>query len=242
MKKDAYGVTFEVPLADGATSLSYILHKGDEKDLPTDQSLDLAANGHEVWLLAGQPRPVLPQTGGAPDLDLTKSEAQWIDRDTVALPADGTAALSAQLVYDRDGGITVKDGALSGEGQWLRLNKAAGGLTDAQLARVPAAEEVRRLHRRPPRPRPGRRRPREPAGPHPAHRQRRARHGDRRTDSGSARRPVRAEGRQGVTRAGLHQERCHPVRLGADRPVRRPRPRRTALSPCDATTRPASGR
>lgn len=137
VKKDAYGVTFEVPLADGATSLSYILHKGDEKDLPTDQSLDLTANGNEVWLLAGQPRPVLPQTGGAPDLDLAKSEAQWIDRDTVALPSDGTAALSAQLVYAQDGGITVKDGALSSEGQWLRLNKAAGGLTDAQLARFP---------------------------------------------------------------------------------------------------------
>lgn len=137
VKKDAYGVTFEVPLADGATSLSYILHKGDEKDLPTDQSLDIAANGNEVWLLAGQPRPVLPQTGGAPDLDLAKSEAQWIDRDTVALPSDGTAALSAQLVYAQDGGITVKDGALSSEGQWLRLNKAAGGLTDAQLARFP---------------------------------------------------------------------------------------------------------
>ncbi|MFI9773919.1 pullulanase-type alpha-1,6-glucosidase [Streptomyces sp. NPDC051956] len=136
-KPDAYGVTFEVPLADGATSLSYILHKGDEKDLPTDQSLDLTANGNEVWLLAGQPRQVLPQTGGAPDLDLAKAEAQWIDRDTVALPADGTAALSAQLVYDRDGGITVKDGALSSEGQWLRLNKAADGLTDAQLARFP---------------------------------------------------------------------------------------------------------
>lgn len=137
VKKDAYGVTFEVPLADGATSLSYILHKGDEKDLPTDQSLDLTANGNEVWLLAGQPRPVLPQTGGAPDLDLAKSEAQWIDRDTVALPSDGTAALSAQLVYAQDGGITVKDGALSSEGRWLRLNKAAGGLTDAQLARFP---------------------------------------------------------------------------------------------------------
>ncbi|MFG3363646.1 pullulanase-type alpha-1,6-glucosidase [Streptomyces sp. NPDC090032] len=71
------------------------------------------------------------------DLDLTKSEAQWIDRDTVALPADSTAALSAQLVYDRDGGITVKDGALSGEGRRLRLHKATGGLTDAQLARFP---------------------------------------------------------------------------------------------------------
>ena len=34
---DAYGAVFEVPLAAGATSLSYILHKGDEKDLAADQ-------------------------------------------------------------------------------------------------------------------------------------------------------------------------------------------------------------
>ncbi|MDT0550990.1 pullulanase-associated domain-containing protein, partial [Streptomyces lonegramiae] len=69
VKRDAYGVTFEVPLTDGATSLSYILHKGDEKDLPSDQSLDLATYGHEVWLLGGKPGYLLPQVGGgaAPD-------------------------------------------------------------------------------------------------------------------------------------------------------------------------------
>lgn len=66
VKKDAYGVTFEVPLTDGATSLSYILHKGDEKDLPSDQSLDIATYDHEVWMIAGQPGYLLPQTGGVP--------------------------------------------------------------------------------------------------------------------------------------------------------------------------------
>ena len=49
-KVDAFGAVFEVPLAAGATSLSYILHNGDVKDLPTDQSLDFAKAGREVWL------------------------------------------------------------------------------------------------------------------------------------------------------------------------------------------------
>lgn len=66
VKKDASGLTFEVPLADGATSLSYILHRGDEKDLPSDQSLDIASYGHEVWMLGGTAGYLLPQTGGVP--------------------------------------------------------------------------------------------------------------------------------------------------------------------------------
>ncbi|MGV9349390.1 pullulanase-type alpha-1,6-glucosidase [Streptomyces spiralis] len=137
VKTDSYGAVFEVPLTDGATSLSYILHKGDEKDLPTDQSLDLtAANGHEVWLVSGQDKPLLPQpTGSAGALDLSTSKAVWIDRDTVAWNgADGAA--STQLLYSADGSITVKDGALTSEDErWLRLEKTT--LTDAQKAQFP---------------------------------------------------------------------------------------------------------
>ncbi|MEV6331683.1 pullulanase-type alpha-1,6-glucosidase [Streptomyces sp. NPDC051909] len=135
---DAYGAVYEVPLTEGASSLSYIVHKGDEKDLPTDQSLDLATYGNEVWLLAGQPKYLLPTTGGAPNLDLGKAEAQWIDRNTVVWKIKATDATSQQLVYapgTAGGGITVTDGALSDEGRWLRLT--AGSLTDAQKAKYP---------------------------------------------------------------------------------------------------------
>ncbi|WNO74962.1 pullulanase-type alpha-1,6-glucosidase [Streptomyces sp. AM8-1-1] len=135
VRMDAYGATFEVPLAAGAGSLSYILHKGDQKDLPTDQSLDLATYGNEVRLLAGQPKYLLPQTGGAPSLDLGTSEAQWIDRNTVVWKVKATEATSQQLVYAEKGGISVVDGALSDEGRWLRLGTAA--LTDAQKAKYP---------------------------------------------------------------------------------------------------------
>lgn len=135
--QDAYGLTFEVPLVDGATSLNYIVHKGDEKDISTDRSLDLTTYGHEVWLNAGDTGYLLPSVGSAPDLDLTKAHAQWIDRSTVVLPKETASgsALSTQLVYDRDGGITVQGGALSSEGRWLRLRGST--LTDDQKAAFP---------------------------------------------------------------------------------------------------------
>lgn len=133
--KDAYGVTFEVPLADGATSLSYILHKGDEKDIATDRSLDFATYGKEVWLNSGDTNYLLPTVGSGADLDLSKAEAQWIDADTVVWKVKATAATSQQLVYAPEGGIGVEDGALTDEGQWLRLNP--GALSDAQKAKYP---------------------------------------------------------------------------------------------------------
>lgn len=135
VKKDASGLTFEVPLTDGATSLSYILHRGDEKDLTGDQSLDLATYGHEVWMLGGTAGYLLPQAGGVPAPDLTKAEAQWIDSGTVVWKVKATEATSQQLVYAKKGGISVTDGALTDEGQWLRLTPSA--LSDAQKAKYP---------------------------------------------------------------------------------------------------------
>ncbi|MFF4254827.1 pullulanase-type alpha-1,6-glucosidase [Streptomyces sp. NPDC001663] len=136
VKTDAYGAVFEVPLGDGATSLSYIIHKGDEKDLPADQSLDLKSNGYEVWLLNGQEKYLLPQpAGSAAALDLTTSKAVWIDRNTVAWNGSDAAA-STQLLYSHDGSIAVKDGALTSDDErWLRLGRTT--LTDAQKAKFP---------------------------------------------------------------------------------------------------------
>ncbi|TQJ87652.1 pullulanase-type alpha-1,6-glucosidase [Streptomyces sp. SLBN-31] len=136
VRTDAYGAVFEVPLTDGATSLSYILHKGDDKDLPADQSLDLKTNGYEVWLLNGQEKYLLPQpAGSAAALDLTTSKAVWIDRDTIAWNGSDAAA-STQLLYSHDGSIAVKDGTLTSDDErWLRLSKTT--LTDAQKAKFP---------------------------------------------------------------------------------------------------------
>ncbi|MFB7471217.1 pullulanase-type alpha-1,6-glucosidase [Kitasatospora sp. NPDC056184] len=145
VRRDAFGAVFEVPLATGATGLSYILHKGNDKDLPDDQSLDLAANGREVWILGGRAGYLLPQTAAASSqLDPGTAKAQWIDARTVVVPPGygaGDAALasgtSAQLLFDPAGGIRVENGALSKPGRWIRLEPAPGGLTDAQKARYP---------------------------------------------------------------------------------------------------------
>ncbi|MEW2408458.1 pullulanase-type alpha-1,6-glucosidase [Streptomyces griseoviridis] len=140
-RTDAYGAVYEVPLTDGATSLSYILHKGDEKDLPTDQSLDITADGHEVWLLGGRQKYLLPQpVGSAAALDLTTSEAVWIDRDTVVWNgAEG--AVSTQLLASSGGSITVRDGALTSDDErWLRLTRTI--LSAAQKTRFPHLEDL----------------------------------------------------------------------------------------------------
>ncbi|MER5638535.1 pullulanase-type alpha-1,6-glucosidase [Kitasatospora sp. NPDC002227] len=151
-RRDGFGDVFEVPLAPGATSLSYILHNGNDKHLPNDQSLDFAANGREVWILGGQEGYLLPETAGtSAQLDLGTARAQWIDATTVVVPANygaGDAALaggtSAQLVYDPAGGIGLDKGVLSEPGQWLRLNPAV--LTDAQKAKYPHLAGYRAFH------------------------------------------------------------------------------------------------
>ena len=50
---DDFGVYFEVPLFDDATELNYIFHRGDEKDTPANQSLNLNTTGHEIWVING---------------------------------------------------------------------------------------------------------------------------------------------------------------------------------------------
>ncbi|MFE9925272.1 pullulanase-type alpha-1,6-glucosidase [Streptomyces sp. NPDC005774] len=137
VKTDPYGAVFEVPLTEGATSLSYIIHKGDEKDLPSDRSLDLKANGHEVWLLSGEEKHLLPQpAGSAAALDLTTAKALWIDRNTVVWNGSAGAA-STQLLASRTGSIKAQDGTLviGDDTRVIRLLPAA--LTDAQKAKFP---------------------------------------------------------------------------------------------------------
>ncbi|WP_165986338.1 pullulanase-type alpha-1,6-glucosidase [Streptomyces sp. YIM 98790] len=132
---DAYGAVFEVPLAEGATSLSYIVHKGDQKDLPADQSLSFASHGREVWMLAGEETYLLPGSGAAAVLDPESAHAQWIDAGTVVWPAEIPGGGSAQLVYHPEGSIAVENGALTDEGYWIRLKPTT--LTDDQRAAHP---------------------------------------------------------------------------------------------------------
>ncbi|AVT40538.1 pullulanase-type alpha-1,6-glucosidase [Plantactinospora sp. BB1] len=138
-ERDEFGITFRVPLAAGATGLSYIIHNGDTKDVPDDQRLDFAGAGREAWLLAGTPGRLLPATGSAaPDLDITKQRAHWIDRSTLLRPpGQPTDGRRYALVSAPDGGLAVRDGELVGTYTELPLRAVPGGPTEAQRAKFP---------------------------------------------------------------------------------------------------------
>ncbi|WP_426508607.1 pullulanase-type alpha-1,6-glucosidase [Dactylosporangium sp. McL0621] len=135
---DAFGVTFTVPLADNAPLLNYIVHKGDTKDLPADQALDLVTVGHEVWILSGQEKYLLPiPAQGTPDTDVTKSKAVWIDRNTVAWRAGPTDGHGYELWSAPAGGLTVVDGQVVGNATKLGMTAVPGNLTETQRAKFP---------------------------------------------------------------------------------------------------------
>ncbi|WP_430791977.1 pullulanase-type alpha-1,6-glucosidase [Actinoplanes sp. G11-F43] len=117
---DAFGAVFRVRVRPDAVGLRYVLHRGEEKDLPDDQRLDLTVT-REVWLTAGEKAPVRPGLGATlgPELDPARAHAVFIDRGTVALP-DWFAALGS--AYTLNG---------------LTLTPRPGGLFQAQSRRFP---------------------------------------------------------------------------------------------------------
>ncbi|WP_328518272.1 alpha-amylase family glycosyl hydrolase [Actinoplanes sandaracinus] len=145
---DSFGAVFRIPLAPGATGLSYIMHAGDTKDLPGDQRLEFAGAGREVWLLGGVQERLLPSVVKPARLDLTKSEAVRVDRNTIAwkfgtpntLEPAGAATDGRvyDLVHAPKGGLSIVDGELSGEYRSVRLEAQRDGLTEKQRGRTPS--------------------------------------------------------------------------------------------------------
>jgi pullulanase-type alpha-1,6-glucosidase len=127
-RQDGFGLVFEVPLFDGASALNYILHRGDEKDLPQDQTLDLERYGHEVWILAGVEEYLLPILDGAPGegANLDQQRAHFVSRDLIAWPFDTPAGASYHLHHAPEGGLEVADDGVSGAS--VELTVREGGL------------------------------------------------------------------------------------------------------------------
>ncbi|WP_371785244.1 pullulanase-type alpha-1,6-glucosidase [Streptosporangium subroseum] len=134
--QDGFGVYFRIPLTEGAKTVSYIIHRGDEKDLPDNQSLDLPTVGHEAWRIAATEGYLLPQPAShEADADLGASAAHWIDRATVAWKVTPSAPLHHSLAFSAKGDIAYAKGDLTGDLRIIRLNP--GTLTDAQKAKWP---------------------------------------------------------------------------------------------------------
>ncbi|MCB0123255.1 MAG: hypothetical protein KDE58_13460, partial [Caldilineaceae bacterium] len=139
---DIFGPYFEIPLADGAAELAYILHRGDAKDPGPDQFLNFEKYAYEVWQLENAdpetpyiiPVPTSGSAGGGGDL--TKQQAHWLTADTIAWDIENTAGNSYALWYAPDGGLTLAGGAISG-GESIALTVDPAGLSDDLKAKFP---------------------------------------------------------------------------------------------------------
>jgi pullulanase-type alpha-1,6-glucosidase len=135
---DAFGAVFRVPVRPDAIGLRFVLHRGEDKDLPDDQRLDLAT-GREVWLLAGTVAPVRPDLGTlGPELDPARSLAVFLDRTTIALPERFAARAGSFALIASAGGTARRAGdEITGEHTVQPLTPRPGGLFQAQSRRLP---------------------------------------------------------------------------------------------------------
>ncbi len=141
---DAFGAVFRVPVRPDAIGLRFVLHRGDVKDLPDDQRLDLTV-AREVWLLAGVDAPVRPDLGTlGPELDPARSLAVFVDRTTIALPAAlADRAATVTLVAASGGGLRRAGDELTGEYTSVPLVARPGGLFQTQSRKFPHLRSYR---------------------------------------------------------------------------------------------------
>ncbi|EYF03059.1 pullulanase-type alpha-1,6-glucosidase [Chondromyces apiculatus] len=136
--EDSYGAWYEVPLAENAAQVNFIIHQGDAKDPGPDQALRLAEVGRRIWVLSGDPTLY---TYPAESQVLAAMQAHWVDRDTFAwkLPVDAAALEGATftLVHAPAGGIRGEEGRVTGGSEELTLTLDPAGLGDAARARFP---------------------------------------------------------------------------------------------------------
>ncbi|WP_449349030.1 hypothetical protein [Streptomyces shaanxiensis] len=102
-------MTFEGPLA--ATSLSYIVHRGDEKDISSDRSLQSLAMRRSGSSAA----PMLLPTVGPPP-SLGSSSPSGSTPESVVWKVKATDATESAAGVRPPGDITIEEGALSHEG------------------------------------------------------------------------------------------------------------------------------
>lgn len=100
---DAFGVYFDVPLADAAYLLAYVLHRGESRDPGNNQFVRFSDSGYEVWQVSGADsgKPHVLDTppsrpAGYP-LSLEDAGARLVDLS----PSPGGLTLSIETVPGR---------------------------------------------------------------------------------------------------------------------------------------------
>jgi pullulanase-type alpha-1,6-glucosidase len=146
---DSFGVTFRTELAADAATWAYILHRGDAKDKPNDQLLNLAETGNEVWVLQEMPGdypyllPMQPGCRLGEGNQTAKQRAHFVSADTIAWPIVASPDLAYRLHYAPNGGLSFSGGDVQG-GETINLTLVAG-LSDAVKAKFPHLADLTAL-------------------------------------------------------------------------------------------------
>lgn len=141
--QDDYGLYWDFRLKEGAKKVGFIVHKGDEKDPGPDMFLLLDQHGREVWVLSGSTRIYTqrPDTSAIPTGDLSKAQAHWLTRDTVAWnPTGFTQGATVRLFYSPSARLNLTRDGITG-GFPITLEPAT--LSEALKAKYPHLRELR---------------------------------------------------------------------------------------------------
>ena len=138
---DSYGAFFDIKLKPNPNDLGFIVHNisTGTKDPGPDMHL-AAANFKEAWVISGDSTVYtsVPSAGQILSAGFSRLQAFWIDRSTVAVPAQNIqSGWALSLVYSPNAGLQITPAfGLSG-GISIPLVSFAGGLTAAQKQQYP---------------------------------------------------------------------------------------------------------
>ncbi len=79
---DAFGVVFRPTIVAASGTVGYIIHMGDTKDLPTDQSYTLKPGANEIWRISGDPTTYLSDPTGAGPKDIATVRVHYLRFDS----------------------------------------------------------------------------------------------------------------------------------------------------------------
>ncbi len=126
---DTFGIVFEVAVDQSAGQLSYILHRGDEKDPGPDQALIFAEFGNEVWQLQGADPLcpyVYPAADGSPAApNIGKQRAHWVNMNTIVWPDATNSSLDYTILSSLDAQLEATPNGITG-GESMTLTGAGG--------------------------------------------------------------------------------------------------------------------
>lgn len=123
---DAYGPYFDVPVDPTGRGFDFIVHRGDVKSFPADQSVVLATHGREVWVLENTGTVFTAPPAVEADFTVGLETEQRRQRGLLLMWGSAAAALTAL--------------GLAG---WFMLRRVSGarGELARQLAQLVAAQQ-----------------------------------------------------------------------------------------------------